>query len=72
VNEAVGHVCATCRPFVLEKGIHLHCDLPDASHCVIISDIGLPDATGYELMKEIKARYPMQGIVDGRGHFPYY
>jgi PAS domain S-box-containing protein len=34
VNEAVGHVCATCRPFVLEKGIHLHCDLPDASHCV--------------------------------------
>jgi CheY-like chemotaxis protein len=30
---------------------------------VIISDIGLPDATGYELMKEIKARYPMQGIA---------
>jgi PAS domain S-box-containing protein len=30
VNEAVGHVCATCRPFVLEKGIHLHCDMADA------------------------------------------
>ncbi|HET9378415.1 MAG TPA: response regulator, partial [Chthoniobacterales bacterium] len=30
---------------------------------VIISDIGLPDATGYELMKEIKAHYPMQGIA---------
>jgi PAS domain S-box-containing protein len=30
---------------------------------VLISDIGLPDATGYELMKEIKARYPMKGIA---------
>jgi PAS domain S-box-containing protein len=34
VNEAVRHVCATCRRFVLEKRIHLHCDLPDANHCV--------------------------------------
>jgi PAS domain S-box-containing protein len=24
VNEAVGHVCTTCRPFILEKAIHLH------------------------------------------------
>jgi CheY-like chemotaxis protein/anti-sigma regulatory factor (Ser/Thr protein kinase) len=22
------HVCETCRPYILEKGIHLHCDLP--------------------------------------------
>jgi PAS domain S-box-containing protein len=34
VNEAVRHVCVTCRSFVLEKGIHLHCDLPDPSCCV--------------------------------------
>jgi len=26
VNSAVRHVCETCRPFILEKGIHLHCD----------------------------------------------
>jgi PAS domain S-box-containing protein len=31
VNEAVDHVCATCRPYILEKAIHLHCDVPDAS-----------------------------------------
>jgi PAS domain S-box-containing protein len=29
VKEAVGHVCATCRPFILEKAIHLHCNAPD-------------------------------------------
>jgi PAS domain S-box-containing protein len=29
VNSAVRHVCETCRPYVLEKAIHLHCDLPD-------------------------------------------
>jgi PAS domain S-box-containing protein len=31
VNEVVHHVCEICRPFVLEKGINLHCDLPDPS-----------------------------------------
>ena len=31
VNEAVGHVCATCRPYILEKAIRLHCSVPDAS-----------------------------------------
>jgi len=30
---------------------------------VIVSDIGLPDMTGYDLMKEIKSRYPMKGIA---------
>jgi PAS domain S-box-containing protein len=30
---------------------------------VIVSDIGLPDATGYELMKELKKRYPIKGIA---------
>jgi PAS domain S-box-containing protein len=30
---------------------------------LIICDIGLPDASGYDLMKEIKSRYPMKGIA---------
>jgi CheY-like chemotaxis protein len=30
---------------------------------VMVSDIGLPDATGYDLMKEIKARYTTKGIA---------
>ena len=30
---------------------------------VIVSDIGLPDATVYDLMREIQARYPMRGIA---------
>jgi PAS domain S-box-containing protein len=34
VNEVVHHVCEICRPFVLEKGINLHCDLPDPSPLV--------------------------------------
>jgi PAS domain S-box-containing protein len=29
VNSAMRHVCETCRPYILEKAIHLHCDLPD-------------------------------------------
>ena len=31
LNEVVHHVCEICRPFVLEKGINLHCDLPNPS-----------------------------------------
>jgi PAS domain S-box-containing protein len=31
VNEVVHHVCEICRPFVQEKRINLHCDLPDPS-----------------------------------------
>jgi hypothetical protein len=34
VNEAIRQVCETCRPFVRENGLHLHCDLPDANHFV--------------------------------------
>ena len=28
-----------------------------------MSDIGLPDATGYELMQQIKSRHSMKGIA---------
>jgi two-component system CheB/CheR fusion protein len=35
---------------------------------VLISDIGLPDGTGYELMKEIRERHSMKAIaVSGYG-----
>ena len=30
---------------------------------VMVSDIGLPDATGYDLMRQIKAIYPIKGIA---------
>jgi CheY-like chemotaxis protein len=30
---------------------------------VVVSDVGLPDASGYELMEQIRARYPMKGIA---------
>jgi CheY-like chemotaxis protein/two-component sensor histidine kinase len=30
---------------------------------VLVSDIGLPDATGYELMEQIRSRYSMKGIA---------
>jgi CheY-like chemotaxis protein len=30
---------------------------------VLVSDIGLPDASGYELMRELKARYGVHGIA---------
>jgi CheY-like chemotaxis protein len=30
---------------------------------LLVSDIGLPDETGYELMKQIRERNPMKGIA---------
>jgi CheY-like chemotaxis protein len=30
---------------------------------VIVSDVGLPDATGYELMAELRTRYALKGIA---------
>jgi CheY-like chemotaxis protein len=30
---------------------------------ILISDIGLPDETGYELMKQIRERHSMKGIA---------
>lgn len=30
---------------------------------VIVSDVGLPDATGYELMAQIRDRYAIKGIA---------
>jgi PAS domain S-box-containing protein len=30
---------------------------------LLVSDIGLPDATGFDLMRQLKARYPINGIA---------
>lgn len=35
---------------------------------VVVSDVGLPDATGYELMATLRERFPIKGIaVTGSG-----
>jgi PAS domain S-box-containing protein len=34
MNEALRHACETCQPFILEKGIRLHCDLRHRIHYV--------------------------------------
>jgi CheY-like chemotaxis protein len=30
---------------------------------VVVSDVGLPDATGYELMQHLRKRFPIKGIA---------
>jgi two-component system CheB/CheR fusion protein len=30
---------------------------------VVVSDLGLPDMTGYELMRQLKARYGVKGVA---------
>jgi CheY-like chemotaxis protein len=30
---------------------------------VVVSDVGLPDASGYELMEQLRARSPIKGIA---------
>ena len=30
---------------------------------VVVSDLGLPDASGYELMQQLRARFPIKGIA---------
>lgn len=35
---------------------------------IVLSDVGLPDATGYELMQQLRDRFAMKGIaVTGSG-----
>lgn len=35
---------------------------------IVLSDVGLPDATGYELMEQLRERYDLKGIaVTGSG-----
>ncbi len=38
--------------------------LADTSHFdLVVSDIGLPDASGYDLMRQLKSRYGMRGVA---------
>lgn len=30
---------------------------------VVVSDVGLPDASGYELMQQLRERFPIKGIA---------
>ena len=30
---------------------------------VVVSDVGLPDASGYELMQQLRKRFPIKGIA---------
>jgi CheY-like chemotaxis protein len=30
---------------------------------VVVSDVGLPDASGYELMQHLRTRFPIKGIA---------
>ncbi len=35
---------------------------------VVVSDLGLPDASGYELMQHLRERFPIKGIaITGNG-----
>ena len=37
--------------------------LEEASFDIVVSDLGLPDATGYDLMERIHGSYPVKGIA---------
>ena len=48
------------RAHSVESALKVACD---EAFDVMISDIGLPDATGYELMKQIAERHGIKGIA---------
>ena len=37
--------------------------LADSPFDVLVSDLGLPDGTGFELMQQFRERYPIRGIA---------
>jgi PAS domain S-box-containing protein len=62
VNSAVRHVCETCRPFVLEKGIHLHCELPTFA-CDIRADPTRFQQILWNLVKNAAKFTPERGDI---------
>lgn len=56
--ERSGYSVDTARTYAeaVEAAARRRCDL-------LVSDVGLPDRSGLELMQELSARYPIRGIA---------
>ena len=63
VNEAVGHVCTTCRPFILEKAIRLRCNMPEASPYVKADPTRLQQVL-WNLLRNAAKFTPDHGEID--------
>jgi CheY-like chemotaxis protein/two-component sensor histidine kinase len=62
LNEAVHHVCEICRPFVLEKGINLHCDLPNPGP-LVNADAARLQQVLWNLLKNATKFTPERGDI---------
>jgi PAS domain S-box-containing protein len=62
LNEAVHHVCEICRPFVLEKGINLHCDLPNPGP-LVKADAARLQQVLWNLLKNATKFTPERGDI---------